>query len=61
MFLPPYSPNLNPIEQAFAAIKAYLCQNWTDQSLSIMDRACHKSLPKMAWEFFCASGYVVGI
>ncbi|KAF8594904.1 hypothetical protein BDV93DRAFT_458102 [Ceratobasidium sp. AG-I] len=26
-FLPPYSPDLNPIEQAFSAIKAHLRRN----------------------------------
>jgi hypothetical protein len=26
-FLPPYSPDYNPIEEAFSAIKAYICQN----------------------------------
>ena len=61
MFLPPYSPDLNPIEQAFAAIKAYLRRNWTNQSLSIIDQACHNISLGMAWEFFRASGYVVGI
>ncbi|KAF8153330.1 hypothetical protein B0H34DRAFT_662429, partial [Crassisporium funariophilum] len=59
VFLPPYSLDLNPIEQAFAAIKAFLCHNWKDQSLSIMDRACHNIIPEMAWGFFRASGYIV--
>lgn len=61
MFLPPYSPDLNPIEQAFSAIKAYLRRNWKDQSLSILDQACRNVSPEMAWEFFRASGYVVGV
>ena len=43
VFLPPYSPDLNPIEQAFSVIKAFLRRNWKDESLSIMDEACHDS------------------
>ncbi|KAF8833514.1 hypothetical protein BDN67DRAFT_863316, partial [Paxillus ammoniavirescens] len=27
MFLPPYSPNLNPIEEAFSKIKAWIQRN----------------------------------
>ncbi|WP_300075113.1 transposase [uncultured Ruegeria sp.] len=26
LFLPPYSPDLNPIEMAFSKLKAHLCQ-----------------------------------
>jgi hypothetical protein len=26
-FLPPYSPDFNPIEPAFSAIKAHICHN----------------------------------
>lgn len=26
MFLPPYSPDFNPIELAFSSIKAYVCR-----------------------------------
>jgi transposase len=26
-YLPPYSPDYNPIKQAFSVIKAHLCQN----------------------------------
>ena len=27
IFLPPYSPDLNPIEEATSKIKAWICQN----------------------------------
>ena len=59
VFLPPYSPDLNPIEQAFSVIKAFLCRNWKDESLTIIDEACHHITSGMAWAFFRASGYVV--
>jgi transposase len=28
VYLPPYSPNLNPIEEFFAELKAFIKQNW---------------------------------
>jgi transposase len=28
VFLPPYSPGLNPIEQFFAKLKAFIRRNW---------------------------------
>lgn len=59
IFLPPYSPDLNPIEQAFSCIKAFLRRAWNDFSLGIIDRACQHITPEMAWGFFSASGYVV--
>jgi hypothetical protein len=59
IFLPPYSPDLNPIEQAFSSIKSYLRRYWQDQTFSIMDRACQNINPEKAWAFFRASGYVV--
>ncbi|KAH7877282.1 uncharacterized protein C8R40DRAFT_1040916, partial [Lentinula edodes] len=59
VFLPPYSLDLNPIEQAFLAIKAFLRRNWKDITLSIIDRACRIITPSKAWGFFHASGYVV--
>ncbi|SRR5258705_64314 len=31
-FLPPYSPDLNPIEEAFSKIKAFLCRHQLDLS-----------------------------
>jgi transposase len=51
IFLPPYSPDLNPIEQAFSCIKAYLRRFWQDFSLSIIDRACQHVMLNMAWGF----------
>ena len=59
IFLPPYSPDLNPIEQAFSSIKSYLRCYWQDQTFSIMDRVCQNIDSKKAWAFFHASGYVV--
>lgn len=58
VFLPPYSPDYNPIEQAFSAIKAHLRQDCEDRSLSALDRAVHEISPLMAFGFFRASGYV---
>ena len=59
IFLPPYLPDYNPIEQAFSSIKAFLRQNWQDKSLSVIDRACHNITPEKAVGYFKASGYIV--
>jgi transposase len=59
IFLPPYSPDLNPIEQAFSSIKAFLRRHWQDFSLSVIDRACQNITAEKAWGFFRASGYIV--
>ncbi len=59
IFLPPYSLDLNPIEQAFFSIKSHLQQHWNNFSLSIIDTACHNITADMAWNFIWASGYVI--
>lgn len=59
VFLPPYSPDLNPIEQAFSVIKAFLRRYWKDVTLGILDCACRVITPSKAWGFFHASGYVI--
>ena len=56
IFLPPYSPDLNPIEQAFSAIKSYLKRFWYDFSFSVMDRACKNITLEKAWGFFSYFG-----
>ena len=51
-FLPPYSPNLNPIEQGFSTIKAYIHHHWNNDSLSLLDNACQSITPSMLWDIF---------
>ena len=31
-YLPPYSPDLNPIEESFAELKAFIKRNWQRQA-----------------------------
>ena len=45
IFLPPYLPDYNPIEQAFSSIKAFLQTNWQDKSLGLINWACHNITP----------------
>ncbi|KIM83495.1 hypothetical protein PILCRDRAFT_69064, partial [Piloderma croceum F 1598] len=59
VFLPPYSLDYNPIEQAFSSIEAFLHCHWMDKTLSIIDRACHNITSGKAAAYFRASGYVV--
>lgn len=59
VYLPPYSPDFNPIEEAFSAIKAFLHHHCYDQLLSVMDRACHSITGTAAEGFFRSCGYVV--
>ncbi len=59
LFLPPYSLDLNPIEQAFSAIKSYLRRYNDNFTFSVIDHACQNVLPESAWGYFCASGYIV--
>jgi len=59
LFLPPYSLDLNPIEQAFSMIKSYLrCYN-DNFTFSVINCACQNVLPESAWGYFCASGYII--
>ena len=38
LFLPPYSPDLKPVEEAFSYIKSYLCKH--DQLLQAANDPC---------------------
>lgn len=58
VFLPPYSPDYNPIEQAFSAIKAYLRCHFDDKGLTSMVRVCQAITPNKAEGYFRASGYI---
>jgi transposase len=60
LFLPPYSPDLNPIEQAFSKLKAHLrrigARTYDDLITAIGD-VCGLFDPTDCWNFFTAAGY----
>ena len=61
LFLPPYSPDLNPIEMAFAKLKAHL-RRIGARTLDALWRAvgeiCGLFHPDECWNFFRKAGYV---
>ena len=63
LFLPPYSPDLNPIEMAFSKLKAHLrrigARNFTDM-FKVLTELCELYSPDECWNYFKAAGYVSG-
>jgi len=60
LFLPPYSPNLNPIEQAFSKLKAHLRRigaRTYDQLIAAIGDICSLFHTKECWSFLQAAGY----
>ena len=60
LFLPPYSPDLNPIEMAFAKLKAHLRRigaRTFDQLIKAIGEICDLFTPEECWNFFKAAGY----
>ncbi len=61
LFLPPYSPDLNPIELAFSKLKAHLrrigARSFTDMFAAIAE-ICDLYAPGECWNYFKAAGYV---
>jgi len=57
VFLPPYSPDYNPIEFAFSSIKAFL-RHHQDTSITAIIQACQEITPEKAEGYFQASGYI---
>ena len=60
LFLPPYSPDFNPIEMAFAKIKALLKKAAERTVTGLWDRigdALHLVTPQEARAYFRAAGY----
>ncbi|WP_245273188.1 IS630 family transposase [Microvirga lotononidis] len=60
LFLPPYSPDLNPIEQAFAKIKAHLRKaeaRTFDALWRALGDICNLFEPQECWNFLKAAGY----
>ena len=60
LYLPPYSPDLNPIEKAYAKLKAHL-RKLAERSVSglmaLLDRCADIFKPAEAANFFAACGY----
>jgi len=61
LFLPPYSPDLNPIEQAFAKLKAHLRRigaRTFDDLIKAIGNTCDLFSPEECWNFFKNAGNV---
>jgi transposase len=60
LFLPPYSPDLNPIEMAFAKLKAHL-RRIGARTIDALWRAvgdiCDLYSPAECWKYLTAAGY----
>jgi transposase len=60
LFLPQYSPDLNPIEQAFAKLKAHLrtaAARTFDALFEAIGSICDLYKPTECWNYFKAAGY----
>ena len=61
LYLPPYSPDLNPIEMAFSKLKAHLrrigARTFTQMFKALGD-ICELFSPQECWNYFRATGYV---
>ena len=60
LFLPPYSPDLNPIEMAFSKLKAHLraaCARTFDALWRAIGSICDLFSPQECWNYFKAVGY----
>jgi transposase len=63
LFLPPYSPDLNPIEQAYSKLKANLRRTGARSFSDLFDALgdiCHLFTPHECRNYFKAAGYVAG-
>ena len=60
LFLPPYSPDLNPIEMAFSKLKAHLRRIGARSFNGLFDalgEICDLYTPQECWTYFCEAGY----
>lgn len=60
LFLPPYSPDLNPIELAFSKLKAHLRRigaRTFDALITALGDICDLFEPDECWNFLKAAGY----
>ena len=60
LFLPPYSPDLNPIEQTFSKLKSHLRRIGArifDELIAALGEICDLFDPSECWNFLKAAGY----
>ena len=60
LFLPPYSPDINPIENAFAKLKALLrraAARTVDELWPVIGRSLDAFTPAECTIYFAAAGY----
>ncbi len=60
LFLPPYSPDYNPIELAYSKLKAHLKRmkpRTVEELWKTTGRVCDLFKPDECWNFFVADGY----
>lgn len=60
LYLPPYSPDLNPIEMAFSKLKAHLRRigaRTFDQMFKALAEICGLFTPQECWNYFYEAGY----
>ncbi len=60
LYLPPYSPDLNPIEQAFSKLKAHLRRIGATTFSGLFNaigEVCDLFSPQECWNYFQAAGY----
>ena len=60
LYLPPYSPDLNPIEMAFSKLKAHLRRigaRTFDQMFDALAEICDLFTPQECWNYFCEAAY----
>jgi transposase len=63
LFLPAYSPDLNPIEQAFAKLKAHLrkaAARTVEALWQALSEICDLFEPQECWNYLRAAGYASG-
>lgn len=61
LFLPPYSPDLNPIEMAFSKLKAHLRRIGARSFSGLFEalrEICDLYTPQACWNYFREAGYV---
>ena len=59
-YLPPYSPDLNPIEQAFSTLSAHLSRigaRTFSGPFNAIGEVCDPFSPQECWSFFQTAGY----